>query len=855
MSPREREKVRNTVQELLDNNVVRESESPYSSPVLLVKKKDGTTRMCIDYRKLNNLTVKEHYPLPRIDDKLDQLTGCSTFTILDLNSGYHQVPLSEECKHLTSFITPDGQYEYNRLPFGLANAPSVLNQTLGALRYDSVAVYIDDILIASKTEEEGLLKLRKVLEAIRTEGLTLKLSKCQFLMSKTTFLGFEISGEGIRTGEEKTKALTEFPEPKDVHSVRQFLGLASYFRQFVNRFALIAKPLNLLLHKNQPWVWNNEQKRAFGKLKEILSSRPVLSIYNPNARTEVHTDASKHGIAGVLLQEGEDHKLHPVAYFSRRTSHCEQNYHSYELETLAVVETLKKFRVYLLGQEFTVVTDCSALTTAQTKRDLVGRIARWWLQLADYNFKVSYRPGPRMAHADALSRNPPSLAENQEKTAVLHIEIADRILAAQLNDPEIRKIYEILQKQPVTEQERQTYKDYALRNGRIYRITARGIQWFVPKGMRQQILRANHDDMGHFSVDKTLRKVAENYWFPHMRDYVTRYIGNCLACLCSKEPAGRQPGYLHPIEKLAVPFHTVHVDHLGPFKETIQKNAYLIVVVEAFTKYAILKAVKSTQVKPLIELMQEVVKFYGVPTRVITDRGTAYTSKHFKEYCQEIGTQHVLNAVATPRSNGQVERYNRTILSALLASAGDDANWDKYVPRIQFALNNTVSQATGKTPSQLLLGYTPRAPTDGMLTANIAPVCKVIDDIITVREEASRKIAVDQEAQRKRYDKKRAAPKLYRVGDIIVVKKKPQADGTSKKLAIKYHGPFRVTEVLPGDRYRLEDLPGSSRRTKGNYEGVVAVDQMKPWSAPGGVSDSSQKSSRPEELFSTDDDD
>lgn len=242
-----------------------------------------------------------------------------------------------------------------------------------------------------------------------------------------------------------------------------------------------------------------------------------------NAHTEVHRDASQLGLGGILLQKQDDQRLHPICYYSRQTTKGEEKYHSYELETLAVVESLKKFRVYLIGIKFTVITDCNALKATSSKKELLSRIARWWLQLQEYSFEVQYRPGQRMKHVDALSRNP-STTEQPNEESVFNITPSDWVLSGQLTDEKVKEIYQILQKPPEDEYSRNIYKNYALGEGRVYRITARGLQWVVPRGMRNQVVKASHDEIGHFAVEKTLQRLSKYYWFPRMKAYVERYI-------------------------------------------------------------------------------------------------------------------------------------------------------------------------------------------------------------------------------------------------------------------------------------------------------------------------------------------
>ncbi|CAK1600455.1 unnamed protein product [Parnassius mnemosyne] len=306
--------------------------------------------------------------------------------------------------------------------------------------------YMDDLLIASKTIKEGTEKLEKVLQLLRSAKLTLKLKKCQFFQTQINYLGYEISSEGIRPGNLKIQAVENFPEPKNVHEVRQFLGLSSYFRRFVRNFSVIARPLTNLTKKDVRWRFGEEERDAFNKLKEKLVSRPLLALYDPTAPVKVHTDASKMGIGAILMQRHND-VVHPVSYYSRQTSPEEQRFHSYELETLALVTALQKFRVYLLGTNFKAVTDCSAIRNTMNKRDLVPRVARWWISMQEYDFTIEYRPGNKMAHVDALSRNPirTDVHNNENRIDVLFVNNDAWLGTVQSSDPELQRIVKILQ--------------------------------------------------------------------------------------------------------------------------------------------------------------------------------------------------------------------------------------------------------------------------------------------------------------------------------------------------------------------------------------------------------------------------
>lgn len=841
LSLSEREKVCKIVNELLSNNIIRESSSEYASPIILVAKKNGDLRLCVDYRALNRKTIKDKYPMPLIEDQIDNLQGQKYFTTLDLTQGYHQIPMSEESKHLTAFVTPDGHFEYNRMPFGLTNAPAVFQRMVHSLlnknKVPGVMAYMDDIVIGSKTVEEGVEKLRLVLRILREADLTLNLQKCHFFKTKIEYLGFEVSSDGIRPGSRKTDAVVAFPTPRNPREVRQFIGLASFFRKFVRNFATIARPLTSLTRANASWVWGEEQAIAFSKIKGILTTRPVLAIFNPNCLTEVHTDASQLGIGGVLLQrEDEKLPLKAIAYFSRQTSVEEQHLHSYELETLAVVMSLNRFRVYLLGIQFKVVTDCNALRTTLTKRDLVPRIARWWLLVQDYDFSVEYRPGTQLQHADSLSRNPlPNTDDETLELDILSVIQDDHsLLATQLSDPNLKLIKCILDKNCA--EAKDIHNNYTLKDGKIYRKVGDELKWAVPRDARWKICLLCHDESGHFSFEKTLEKMRRDYWFRGMARFARKYVRACIPCAYAKEPSGKKQGLLHPIPKPSTPFECIHIDHLGPFVRSKTGNTYILGIIDSFSKFIILRAVRNTKSRTSIQVMRDFIGLFGSPKVVISDRGTSFTSAEFKKFMDSHQIKHVKNAVATPRANGQIERYNRSILSSLTALNidKDDRNWDSDLSNVQWSLNNTLNKAIGKTPAQIVFGKDTVNLAEGHLH-EISNNLELNENINETREEVSSHINKQQEMMKARFDKKRCVANKYKVGDLVMVLKSKSNVGNSNKLVPPYSGPYRVSAVLGNDRYEVSNVEGFSTR---KYKNVYSADKMKPWIRLGAIPNS-----------------
>ncbi|MGI9458903.1 MAG: RNase H-like domain-containing protein, partial [Pirellulales bacterium] len=401
-------KIKQHIDTMLENDIIRPSASPWASPVVLVKKKNGLDRFCVDYRKVNHVTKRDVYPLPRIDDILDSVGHSNYFSTLDLRSGYWQIEMSETDKEKTAFTTFYGLFEFNVLPFGLSNAPSTFQRlmevVLAGLNWKICAVYLDDVVTFSSSFEQHLTDLGQVFDALRTADLKLQPKKCQFARSSINFLGHRLSPSGISPEPQKLAAVHEIPPPTSREEVKSFMGLASYYRRFVQGFAKIADPLHLLLRKNHPFQWKPAQESAFQALKKALTSAPILRFPDFTKTFYLYTDASKLGIGAVLSQLDDDGHDHPVMYLSRTLKPAEKSYPTIEWEALAVVWSVKTLRHYLLGRKFTIVTDHAPLRWLMSPNHMSQRLTKWSLSLQEFDFDIQYRSGKQNFNADALSR-------------------------------------------------------------------------------------------------------------------------------------------------------------------------------------------------------------------------------------------------------------------------------------------------------------------------------------------------------------------------------------------------------------------------------------------------------------------
>lgn len=719
------------INDLLEKGIIRESSSSYCSSIVLTKKKTGEYRLCIDYRTLNKTLIRDQFPLPLIDDHLDNLKNKCFFTKLDLRNAFYHVSLDEQSMKYTSFITPSALYEFCKMPFGLSSSPSTFSRFLNEIFKDlirdrKILLYLDDILIATVTVEENLQILKVVLDRLTKNLLELRLDKCSFLMEQINFLGYHIDKHGITLNDENVEAIKNYPLPSNAKQVQRFLGLASYFRRFVQNFSLIAKPLYDLLRKNAKFEFNEGHVESFETLKNKLISKPILAIYSVNNETELHCDASSLGFGSILFQKQVDGKFHPVFYYSKRTTDVESKYHSYELETLAVVNSLKRFHVYLQGIPFKIVTDCDSFRLTLNKREIVPRIMRWCLFLQNYDYTIEHRSNTRMHHVDALSRI--------HNVLVLDGNTLGQTLALkQLTDDSIHKIKETL--------ENKEHPLYELRNGLVYRKTKGHVKFYVPEKMEYSIIYTYHNDMGHGGLEKVLELISRTYWFPGMKMKIRNHIDNCLKCIEFNPKSGRPEGFLHSIPQGNLPFECVHIDHYGPLQQTGYKNKYVFEVIDAFSKFVRLFPCKTTNANEVITHLRTYFQSYSCPKMITSDRGACFTSQVFADFMNENDVRHTLIASGAPRANGQIERINR-MLTPILAKTidTDQISWDRALSKVEFCINNTINRSTKETPAKLVFGRNQIGQVNDSLRLILESLEDESIDFEKVRDKAARNI-------------------------------------------------------------------------------------------------------------------
>ncbi|MCP3668139.1 MAG: hypothetical protein GY696_37575, partial [Gammaproteobacteria bacterium] len=605
------------VSKMLQQGVISRSCSPWSSPVVLVTKKDKSWRFCVDYRRLNDVTKVDGYPLPRIQDILDSLSKSKIFSTLDLASGYWQIEIDPKDREKTAFCCFSGLFEFNVLPFGLTSAPAsfqrLMEVTLAGLQWRNVLVYIDDICIFSPDFETHLRDIEQVLSRLSKAGLKLKPTKCHFGCAEIPFLGHVISASGVRPDPSKVEAVKNYKVPSSVLEVRQFCGLVGFYRRFIRNFAMTAKPLYQLLQKGHIFYWSAECQKAFEQLRDELVAPNILCYPDFSRPFCLSTDACDSGLGTVLSQSDDDGEERPVAYASRSLSKAERNYAIIEKEGLGIVWAIKYWRHYLYGRKFTLFTDQAPLKWILKSRDSTGRLQRWSLSLQEYDYTVEHRKGIHNSNADALSRlyvenSPdevnaastgprPQNLQNPSRSVLSDFFYLDFLKESQRTDERLSKILQKVESGtavPVENDETVSAGRYAVRDGILVHIPSEmtrlshefSDQLVVPLSHRLRVLQSCHDDIfsAHLGIDKTLKKVSQRFFWPNMKQTVIDYVRRCPDCQTKKRPIQAERAPLVPIP-MGGPFETVAVDILGPLPLTENGNSVIVVFTDYLTKW------------------------------------------------------------------------------------------------------------------------------------------------------------------------------------------------------------------------------------------------------------------------------
>lgn len=843
---RMRSELEKTLEKMKESGAIRESKSPYASPVFFVDKDHGQgKRLVADYRALNAKTIPDRTPMPHPEDVFGLLAGANFFTKLDITSMFFQIEVDERDIEKTAITTPMGLFEYPLMPFGLINAPAtavrLMKEVLRGLDGKTCYVYFDDIIIFAPSTSALVQRCTEVLERLRNHNLKLKPGKCLFGVESVCFLGHIISARGIEMDPRRVERVKTFPVPRNPSDVRSFHGLCSYNRKFIKNFAQIAKPLTPLMGKPSDFAWTSQAQTAFEQLRDALMATPVLVHFNPEAQHELRTDASAYAIGAVLFQKHSDpSQTGVVLYYSKTLTPAQRNYSATHRELLAAFKAIMDHQHYLVGKKFTLVTDHAALSLLRTQRkDPHQQIARMVAQLQAFDFDVVYKPGSTHLDADCMSRliedtHPHSYNRGdsigvREVRAINHITTGSEDLptaqeeesdmgADQRNDDFCNKFIEILENPTLSDREKaHLARNFTIQDGLLYRKNLQGnLMVVIPARRRAAVLLSCHDIplAAHLGFSRTYNLAKRRCYWPKMRQEIKRYVASCIPCQKRKISNKRKQGFIQPMPVAEDAFDIVGIDLITKLPVSHDGFNTILVCTDNLSKYAIAVPLKNELAETIIHaFFNHVVAKHGCPKVVISDRGANISGERSRDFFRLFAIKRRLTSAYHPQSNGQTERFNRTLKASLTMYV--DANqrdWSSFVQAITFAYNITVHSVTKVAPFEAVFGRAPRIPLDNLIERSEfidptrpAPGRLSSEDVIKMKQ----LMRASQEKNKRRLDANLARP-TFKEGDLVLVERPTHVRGISTKLTFTYLGPYRITKKLSDVSYAVANVRGRS---------------------------------------------
>ena len=773
--------VEEELDKMLAEGIIEPSSSPWASPLTLVPKKDGSIRFCVDYRRLNEVTRKDAYPLPRIQDIFDQLDGAKVFTTMDLKSGYWQVKMAPDSVEKTAVSTHRGLFQFKRMQFGLTNAPAVFQRMMNSVLAKFVGkfclIYLDDIIIYSPDEAIHHTHVEQILAELQKHGLVVKESKCHFGLAEVKLLGYVVSAEGLKADPDKVAAIRDMAPPTNKKEVRRLLGSANYYRQLMPNYATVVAPITALTRKKVIFSWGDACQKAWRELKELLLECVILKFPNPKRPYKLYTDASDYSLGAILVQADDRGIERPVHLLSARFNAAQRNYPTIEKEAYALVYALVKLRPYLHGAQFTIYTDHQPLKCLFTKELRNSRIQRWAVLMAEYAAPIEYMKGADNVWADMLSRL-------QTETETIEPEEMSCVDIAAMEE-EIPYEYYGIDKAAVREGVKPEAYWLGQHNLHSYVIIDDLLHSFIaptgkreyprlilPENEQEKVIRRAHLDVGHMAMAKTLARVQEHFRWRGMARDIWTFISKCAPCALNKVKHDRPPPTKMPLP--VAPGLFVAADLTGPFPISPDGNRYLLSIIDHCTGWVEVKALPTKAAEGIFNfIMREYIPRFSAPEVLLTDNGLEFKNKLLVDHLEAMGVDVRHTTPYHPQTNGMIERYHRTIKEMLKKLVNSHASdWETYLGDVLLAHRTTSSDATNYSPFYLTYGRHPNRPhmqlyktMEGSKNVNAA---RRIDELSLSLQEAVRNRALNRQYNFDRAERAANAGPL-KVGDAVLL--------------------------------------------------------------------------------------
>lgn len=820
VSPNVQQLMFDELDRMLQLGVIEPAESPWNSPVVLVRK-PGKNRLCLDSRRLNSVTKKLAYALPNINNLLGRLSDTYYISCIDLKDAFWQIDLDPDSKEKTAFSVPGRpQYQYCVMPFGLCNAAQrlcmLMDKIFPVCIRSQVFVYLDDLLVVSRSFDEHVILLTEVAKKLTDAGLTVNLIKSRFCYKYVKYLGHVVGNGTIKPDPDKVSAIVNFPIPTSVRQARRFIGMAGYYAKFIENYSTLSSPITDTIRKHSKFNFTSEATESFNKLKQALIQEPILVHPNFSEPFYVHCDASRWGIGACLMQKDKEGNDHAICFFSKKLNSSQRNYSVTELECLAAVLAVEKFRPYIELHNFTIITDHIALKWLMSQKDLCGRLARWSLRLQRFQFAIEHRKGHLNVVPDALSRE---LDVEEINCTMISVDLQNAAFTSEEYKSLLKHATENKDKLPdICVSDGFIYKRMLPRVGETDEINLWKL--WVPSDLTPALIESSHisKDGLHNGTAKTIHKLRQLYFWPKLSQQVTCYIQGCEKCKIFKKANQTLRAPMGKSFVVDRPFQHLYMDYLGPYPKTRFGNTQLLVILDQLTKYPILLPLRQANSALTIELLEKhVFSVFNVPESILTDRGTQFMSSMFQEFLKLYGVRHLPTPTHSPQANAS-ERLNQSIIQGIrLQLEADQTRWDQGLTNIAFALRSSVHSTIGMSPHFALFGH------DMICHGSIYNLLRKMDclkendfrieakhdKMRRIYDSITHKIYECHERNEKRYNLRSRKTK-FTVGQIVFRRLFHQSDLSkhfNSKLAPKF-GKCRIKEIINDGRVILEDLNG-----------------------------------------------